>query len=120
MRLVLRQSFPLGSFHATPWRVNPFDDPFGEWPPSPWRFARAVVARWYQWRRESEDLWNWVELDLLVCALCRSEYSFYLPANAWRGAALRQYHPVELEMDPPNFKAFKAAFTVPMNGIQKQ
>ena len=53
MRLVLRQSFPLGRFHATPWRINPFDDPYGEWPPSPWRLTRAVVARWYQWRRET-------------------------------------------------------------------
>ncbi len=37
MRIVLKQIFPLGRFHATPWRVNPFDDPHGEWPPSPWR-----------------------------------------------------------------------------------
>jgi CRISPR-associated protein Csb2 len=30
MRVVLKQIFPLGRFHATPWRVNPFDDPYGE------------------------------------------------------------------------------------------
>ena len=55
MKLVLRQEFPLGRFHATPWRVNPFDDPHGEWPPSPWRLVRAVTARWYQWARETEQ-----------------------------------------------------------------
>ena len=53
MKLVLRQEFPLGRFHATSWRVNPYDDPHGEWPPSPWRLVRAVTARWYQWAREA-------------------------------------------------------------------
>jgi CRISPR-associated protein Csb2 len=117
MRLVLTQSFPLGRFHAIPWRVNPFDDSFGEWPPSPWRFVRAVVARWYQWRRELNGEWDEAEVESLVIAMCSSDYRFHLPANAWRGTAVRQYHPVKLEMDPPNFKAFEAAFTMPANGL---
>ncbi len=75
MRLVLQQSFPLGRFHATPWRVNPFDDPYGEWPPSPWRLVRAIVARWYQWRRETVETWPEEELDDLIRALCASVYS---------------------------------------------
>ncbi len=37
MPLILEQSFPLGRFHATRWNQNPFEDPYGEWPPSPWR-----------------------------------------------------------------------------------
>ena len=102
MRLVLRQSFPLGRFHATPWRINPFDDRFGEWPPSPWRLVRAVVARWYQWRREdgaganpsNEDF---AELEALIRALCASDYAFHLPAHARRGSPLRQYFPTALE-----------------------
>src|SRR5712691_11408701 len=100
MRVVLRQVFPLGRFHATPWLVNPFDDPFGEWPPSPWRFVRAVIARWYQWRRESIGRWDDAELNSLIRALCDSDYRFHLPANSWRGAALRQYHPVEFGWNP--------------------
>ena len=45
MRLVLQQSFPLGRFHATQWKANPFDKELaGEWPPSPWRLVRAIVA----------------------------------------------------------------------------
>jgi CRISPR-associated protein Csb2 len=107
MRLLLRQWFPLGRFHATPWRVNVFDDPFGEWPPSPWRFVRAVVARWYQWRREPDGLWDEGELDALIEALCDSSYAFHLPTNAWRGPPLRQYHPVEFGWNPPD--ASKAA-----------
>lgn len=100
MRLVLRQYFPLGRFHATPWRVNPYDDPFGEWPPSPWRFVRALIARWYQWSRETVDSPDAEQLDRLVAALCDSSYSFHVPAAALRGRPLRQYHPVEFGWEP--------------------
>jgi CRISPR-associated protein Csb2 len=101
MRLVLTQSFPLGRFHAAPWRVNSFDDPFGEWPPSPWRFVRAVAARWYQWRRELNRECDEAEIVSLVIALCGSDYSFHLPVNSWRGPPLRQYHPVKFGWNPP-------------------
>ena len=101
MRLVLRQSFPLGRFHATPWRVNPFDDPFGEWPPSPWRLVRAVVARWYQWKREEYGSPDGAQLEELVRALCDSSFTFHLPVQARRGSPLRQYHPVEFRWEPP-------------------
>ena len=100
MRLVLRQSFPLGRFHATPWRINPFDDHFGEWPPSPWRLVRAIVARWYQWSRETRDTPDVAQLDEMVRALCDSSYSFRLPVQAVRGSPLRQYHPVEFGWEP--------------------
>jgi CRISPR-associated protein Csb2 len=100
MQIVLRQVFPLGRFHATPWRVNPFDDPHGEWPPSPWRFARAVVARWYQWAREAPTRPVIAELDALVRALCTSSYAFHLPETAARGSPLRQYFPTEFAWDP--------------------
>ena len=105
MRLVLRQSFPLGRFHATPWRVNPFDDPYGEWPPSPWRLTRAVVARWYQWRREKAGTWPEDELQKLVRALCASDYCFYLPEQARQSIVLRQYQPVEFGWNPAAKKA---------------
>jgi len=104
MRIVLRQEFPLGRFHATPWRVNPFDDPHGEWPPSPWRLVRAVTARWYQWVRETGTKPNLAEIETLQAALCKSAYAFHLPPSAGRGSPLRQYHPTEFEMDPPNWR----------------
>ncbi len=100
MQLVLRQFFPLGRFHATPWRVNPFDDAYGEWPPSPWRLVRAVVARWYQYRREAIGDFDVGELDGLVAALCGSSYRFHLPERALRGSPLRQYQPVEFGWNP--------------------
>jgi CRISPR-associated protein Csb2 len=104
MQIVLRQEFPLGRFHATPWRVNPFDDPHGEWPPSPWRLVRAVTARWYQWARETEQEPDLANLEQLQAALCKSTYAFYLPADARKGTPLRQYHPTEFGMDPPNWR----------------
>lgn len=116
-QIVLQQVFPLGRFHATPWRANPFDDPYGEWPPSPWRLVRAVVARWYQWAREATPGADADALDALVAALCRSRYRFHLPSNTQKGAPLRQYHPVEFGMDPPNFKAWRTEFAVPDGGV---
>ncbi len=103
MRVVLKQIFPLGRFHANPWRVNPFDDPYGEWPPSPWRLVRGVVARWYQWWREDPqraDGW----LDPLIQALCTSSYAFHLPVHVQRGSPLRQYFPVEFGWNPKEKK----------------
>lgn len=100
MRIVLQQAFPLGRFHATPWRANPFDDPYGEWPPSPWRLVRAVVSRWYQWEREGSLSLGANELDALVVALCTSNYQFHLPASARVGSRLRQYFPAEFGWNP--------------------
>ena len=104
MRIVLRQEFPLGRFHATPWRVNPFDDPHGEWPPSPWRLVRAVTARWYQWVREAEGKFHVAQLEKLQRALCTSTYSFHLPPGARRGIPLRQYQPTEFGWNPKEKK----------------
>ena len=38
--------FPLGRFHATPWGCH-VNEGAVEWPPSPWRFLRALIATWY-------------------------------------------------------------------------
>lgn len=102
-RVILRQSFPLGRFHATPWRVNPFDDPFGEWPPSPWRLTRAICARWYQWQREV-GMRGDEELERLLRALCNSQYAFQLPSNAHRVFEVRQYQPAQFGWHPAEKK----------------
>jgi CRISPR-associated protein Csb2 len=123
MKIVLRQEFPLGRFHATPWRVNPYDDPHGEWPPSPWRLVRAVTARWYQWVREAEREPDLAQLEKLQAALCKSTYAFHLPPDARKGSPLRQYHPTELAMDPPNWRdqgVFVRAPKVPKKGKKGQ
>jgi CRISPR-associated protein Csb2 len=38
--------FPLGRYHATPWDRS-VNEGAAEWPPSPWRLLRALVATWY-------------------------------------------------------------------------
>lgn len=103
MQIVLRQTFPLGRFHATPWRANPFDDPYGEWPPSPWRLVRAVVARWYQWTRETGES-DSQSLERLIAALCKSSVSFFLPVETRRGRAFRHYQPVDFSWKPKENK----------------
>lgn len=45
--LALTLQFPAGRYHATPWgrHVNEADV---EWPPSPWRLLRALIATWHR------------------------------------------------------------------------
>lgn len=38
--------FPLGRYHANPWDRS-VNEGAAEWPPSPWRLLRALVATWY-------------------------------------------------------------------------
>ena len=102
MQLVLEQTFPLGRFHATPWKVFPYDDPHGEWPPSPWRLVRAVLARSYQLDREIADSSEThAKLrEAMVRSFAASEISWQLPQFTWRGPGLRQYHPAEFKRVP--------------------
>jgi CRISPR-associated protein Csb2 len=56
--------FPLGRYHANPWD-RAVNEGASEWPPSPWRILRALVATWHT---------RWPELaasdfDALVDAL---------------------------------------------------
>ena len=106
MQLALEQTFPLGRFHATPWKVFPYDDPHGEWPPSPWRLVRAALARSYQLDREIADSSaNHALLrEAMVRAFATSEVSWQLPPSTWRGPGLRQYHPAEFKRVPASAK----------------
>jgi CRISPR-associated protein Csb2 len=38
--------FPLGRYHANPWD-RAVNEGASEWPPSPWRILRALLATWY-------------------------------------------------------------------------
>jgi CRISPR-associated protein Csb2 len=92
MPVTLAQSFPLGRFHATRWNQNPFEDPYGEWPPSSWRLLRALAARWFQYSRETGD-GNAALRDRLLSKLAHEVPDFYLPGATWRGVAIKQYQP---------------------------
>ena len=79
----------------------PFEDPHGEWPPSPWRLLRAILARSHQLEREHDVQYQpWRES--LVRAFCTSAFCWCLPSFSWRGPGLRQYQPATFEWDPPN------------------
>lgn len=96
MSLILEQRFPLGRFHATRWKQNPFEDPYGEWPPSPWRLLRALADRWFQYAREAGD-GDVDTRNALLEALAGSLPTYYLPPWSWRGPAIKQYQPTAVE-----------------------
>jgi CRISPR-associated protein Csb2 len=49
--IVLEFSFPAGRYHATPWGRH-VNEGAVEWPPSPWRILRALLATWHLKARE--------------------------------------------------------------------
>lgn len=92
MALYIQQTFPLGRFHSTRWRENPFADPHGEWPPSPWRLLRTLTKRWFSYSQETGDA-NRELIESLLRAIASELPDFYLPPFALQGPALKQYQP---------------------------
>ncbi len=77
--------FPLGRYHATAWNRS-VNEGATEWPPSPWRILRALVATWYtRWPDLAAP-----ELDALLEAL--GEPPAYLAPPAMPGHS-RHYLP---------------------------
>ncbi|WP_421621535.1 type I-G CRISPR-associated protein Csb2 [Alkalilimnicola ehrlichii] len=68
--------FPAGRYHATPWgrHVNEAEV---EWPPSPWRILRALVATFH--RKGWEERHSVETLDALVEALSGALPAYRLP-----------------------------------------
>src|SRR2546427_4207580 len=52
---VLELRFPAGRYHATPWGRH-VNEGAVEWPPSPWRIVRALIATWYLKARKEEEI----------------------------------------------------------------
>ena len=78
--------FTAGRFHATPWGRH-VNEGVVEWPPSPWRLLRAIVA---VWRRTLPNV-EQATIHNLLSALS-SPPSFYLPPA--RTAHTRHYMPL--------------------------
>lgn len=87
MPVLLRLTFPGGRYHATPWGRH-VNEGVPEWPPSPWRLLRALVAVWKRTCPELPD--NAVKrvLEQLV-----APPNFHLPPH--RIAHTRHYMPWE-------------------------
>jgi CRISPR-associated protein Csb2 len=45
MPVIIKLTFPAGRYHATPWGRH-VNEGVVEWPPSPWRLLRALIAVW--------------------------------------------------------------------------
>lgn len=95
MSLIIEHCFPLGRFHATRWKQNPYEDPYGEWPPSPWRLLRALAARWFQYVREAGDNNEQIR-DSVLTKLAASLPKFVLPPFSFKGFPIVQYQPTEV------------------------
>ncbi len=81
--------FPTGRYHATPWgrHVNEADV---EWPPSPWRILRALIATWH--RKVEPQEFSEALLESLVHKLASTLPVYRLP-SAIRSHS-RHYMPV--------------------------
>ncbi len=56
MGVTLALRFPLGRYHATPWDRT-VNEGATDWPPSPWRLLRALLATWHlRWPELSADV----------------------------------------------------------------
>lgn len=87
MPVLLRLTFPGGRYHATPWGRH-VNEGVPEWPPSPWRLLRALIAVWKRTCPEFPDATVKRVLEKLV-----APPSFYLPRH--RVAHTRHYMPWE-------------------------
>lgn len=83
--------FPAGRYHATPWQrhVNEADV---EWPPSPWRVLRALIAVWFRKVEGNAGTFTQAELQALVSALCSEPPLYHLPPVVHANS--RHYMPV--------------------------
>jgi CRISPR-associated protein Csb2 len=79
-------SFPSGRFHATAWGRH-VNEGAPEWPPSPWRFLRALIATW---KGKLDDKLGQPDVEVLLRALIAPPQFVLPPASA---AHTRHYMP---------------------------
>lgn len=77
--LAIGFSFPGGRYHATPWgrHVNEAEV---EWPPSPWRIVRALIAVWH--RKLRQENFSREALRSLLAAMAQSPPPVYALPDA--------------------------------------
>lgn len=68
--------FSAGRYHATPWNRQ-VNEGAVEWPPSPWRILRALIATWYH---KAQDTVAEPVVRSLIEKLAEDAPVFYLPA----------------------------------------
>lgn len=95
--------FPGGRYHATPWgrHVNEADV---EWPPSPWRILRALIAVWH--RKVDRVAYPRADLEKLLAQLAGTLPSYRLPSAVH--SHVRHYMPVREGSKDKNTLIFDA------------
>ncbi len=81
--LEIELRFPAGRYHATPWDHH-VNEGIVEWPPSPWRLLRALVATWHLKSTAAEGARNSAaeeRLRSLIDALAAEPPVYALPAG---------------------------------------
>jgi CRISPR-associated protein Csb2 len=71
-------SFLPGRYHATPWGRH-VNEGAPEWPPSPWRLLRALIATW---KRKLDDRLSRPQVELLLRTLIAPPQFVLPPASA--------------------------------------
>ncbi|MGH7555927.1 MAG: type I-G CRISPR-associated protein Csb2, partial [Longimicrobiales bacterium] len=89
MSIVISLRFPAGRYHATPWDRHA-NEAAVEWPPSPWRILRSLIAAWH--RKVSPERFPEEGLAGLVEQLSLSLPAYNLPRIV--RAHTRHYMPV--------------------------
>ncbi|MFZ1432598.1 MAG: type I-U CRISPR-associated protein Csb2, partial [Candidatus Microthrix parvicella] len=92
MSLNVQVSFPLGRYHATPWDRH-VNEGAVEWPPSPWRMVRALIAVWHD-RCPELDQPDVVQVLNVVGA----SPTYHLPRSV--AAGTRHYYPGSAQQLP--------------------
>lgn len=87
--VVVEVRFPAGRYHATPWERD-VNEGEVEWPPSPWRIVRALIATWHQ--KVDEEEVDRATLERLVVALGSELPEYCLPPAV--AAHSRHYMPL--------------------------
>src|SRR4051812_35867824 len=98
MPITIKLKFPAGRYHATPWGRH-VNEGVAEWPPSPWRFLRALVA---VWKRTCPDLVE-SQVERILSALVPPPL-FHLPPH--RVAHTR--HAMPMNVIARNYKPSQA------------
>jgi len=97
--------FPAGRFHATPWGHH-VNEALPEWPPSPWRFLRALVAAW---KRKLPHLPR-ETVEGVLSELAKTSPAFHLPPATL--GHTRHYMPLDSTDESKRTKVFDAFLSV--------
>jgi CRISPR-associated protein Csb2 len=100
--IVLELRFPSGRFHATPWGRHVNEGAI-EWPPSPWRMLRALIATWHLKVRQNPEVPEAV-VRALVKSLAEHSPVFHLPRAT--AAHSRHYLPYNEGKNEKTTKVF--------------